>query len=168
MKEDAFTLEQRLDEALEEDRLNRKAPEDERARQPFEEQGREQDDDQRRHESEELPTSTAQEEEYGTRSVGDYGSGDDSQAWNGNGVSFLGQQHGDGHDVPFEAQRREYAAEVGVKEEEEVLDGGRAEVSGVSHEHGVSGDVDGGDVGVGGEEHEVDFVGEDEEDNVWQ
>lgn len=174
VKEDAFALEQRLDQALEEDRLNREALEEERADQtPTLQAEQEREQEQGRRGSEGLPTSTVQGEEYGTRSVGEYGGGDDGQAWNGNDMAFHAQQHGGGYGVPpFEAERHEYAAEAmpqrGAQDEEVVVDDGRAEVSGASHEYGGGGHVDEGSVGVGSEEQEADFVGEDEEDNVWQ
>lgn len=178
MREDAFALEQRLDQALEEDRLNREALEEERADQAFtlqEERHVEHDArDRVQRGSEELPGPTAPEEEYGTRGVGAYGVGGDGQAGDGDGVSFQAQQQGDGHGVPYVDQQHEYAADAMVMQDQEaVLDGESAGVSGAPPpEYGVGADVDAGGVGVGfgvaSDEDEVDFVGEDEEDNVWQ
>ena len=182
MKEDAFTLEQRLDQALEEDRLNREALAEERATQALEEEHAEERDlDQAHRGSEELPVSAPreeeeeEEEEYGARSAGTYGDGGDGQAWNGDGTPFQAQRLEDDYGTPFVDQQHEYAAEATqqqtavVQDQEVVLDDGSAGVSeGASPVSGTGGDAGEGGVGVPNEEDEVDFVGEDEEDNVWQ
>lgn len=179
MKEDAFVLEQRLDQALEEDRLNREAlqeeQEQEHADRTLQEEPGHDHQEQERRGGEEPPASTSQGEEYGARSAGDSGGGgDDGRAWDGNDVVSQAPQRGeDGHGVPFVDQQHEYATEEAVpqgvaQDEESVVGDERVGVSGASHEYGGGGDVPGGSVGAASEDQEVDFVGEDEEDNVWQ
>eukprot|EP00903_Cladosiphon_okamuranus_P020118 g18474.t1 len=157
VKEDAFELEKRLDQALEEDRAHHPLQgehEDEGEHEHEHEHEREREQGQRRN-----------EEEYGTQSVGDHG-----QAWNDKEVSFQAQQHEDAHGVPLVDQPHKYSAdEMPVQaEEHEVLDDGRVGMPGAAHGQGVGRDVDEGSVGVASEDQEADFVGDDEEDNVWQ
>ena len=187
MKEDTFVLEQRLDRALEEERLNQQVREEEElARQAAEDEGLERPNqqqldedrlDQQAFEEEARWRQQAflEEEEERLNQQPLEGDGlNESERFPGSTFS-PGDEHlaigggadGAGEDMigssaTFQAQQEDVAEAM---PHQEFPDGG---VSGVSDQYGRGEDVDDGSVGVVSEEQEVDFVGDDEEDNVWQ
>lgn len=158
--DDAFALEQRLDQGLEEERLNQQASQERLDQQASHErldetlqEAPEGLEGAWREPDEDLPTSTevAQRDEDE-----DDDEEEEAKAWsNSNGASFLAQQHEDAAEIT--PPQREFHDEGGEVED------GMAGVSATPDQGGGGG----GDSGAASEQ-EVDFVGEDEEDNVWQ
>lgn len=154
VKGDAFALEQRLDQALEEERLNHKASLEQEAQEPFGEAqdvARQDDNDYNANEV------VAEQDEQA-------GYGDDFSVHVRDNEDDAVQQQ----DLPFRAQEHGDAVESTLDEEFQnegsVSGGGEARGEGDAPEqHGSGG---GGDVVES--DQEADFVGEDEEDNVWQ
>jgi len=183
VKEDTFTLEQRLDRALEEERLNQQACEEERLNQQALEEDRQSQQpfqeerllDQQAAEEEERRNQQALEEEGLNEALlvglGTHGLSEELAAASimprdqiptmGPGAGGGGEDSG-GSSVPLEPP--EHVAPE-MLPHPECPDAG---VSGAPDEYGRGGDADEGSVGVMSDDQEVDFVGDDEEDNVWQ
>ncbi|CAM9537152.1 unnamed protein product [Ectocarpus sp. 6 AP-2014] len=152
VKGDAFALEQRLDQALEEERLNQKAPQEQETQESF---GEAQDVARRDSDDNANEAVEAQDEQasYGGDTGGEVQDDDDDAE----------QQ-----DLPLRAQEHGEAAEstpdVELEDDRSVSGGGEERGEADAPEQRGSGT--GGDVVES--DQEADFVGEDEEDNVWQ
>ncbi len=188
MKEDTLILEQRLDRALEEERLNQQAYEEERlnqqaleeerlSQQPFQEEWPlDQQAALEGEEKERLNQHPLVEEGLNETLRVDLGTHELSEEFvpastitipgehiptMGPGAGVAGEDIGGGS-APFGPQEHVGAEAMPYPEFPD------AGVSGVSDEYGRDGHVDEGSVGVVSDDQEVDFVGDDEEDNVWQ
>lgn len=152
VKGDAFALEQRLDQALEEERLNQNASQEQETQESFGEA-----QDVARRDSDDNANEAVEEQDeqasYGDDTGGEVQDDDDDAE----------QQ-----DLPLRAQEHGEAAEsaldVELQDERSVSGGGEERGEGDAPEQRGSGA--GGDVVES--DQEADFVGEDEEDNVWQ
>ncbi|CAM9785312.1 unnamed protein product [Ectocarpus sp. 4 AP-2014] len=152
VKGDAFALEQRLDQALEEERLNQKASQDQETQESF---GEPQDVARRNSDDNANEAVEEQDEQasYGDDTGGEVQDDDDDAE----------QQ-----DFPLRAQEHGDAAEstLDVELQDERSVGGGGEEKGEDDAPEQRGSGAGGDVVES--DQEADFVGEDEVDNVWQ
>lgn len=144
VKDDAFELEQRLDETLEEERLNQQAAQ-ERLNETLRQEAQETREDARRDADQDLPALPENAQPVD----------DEARAWSEDGESVLRAQREDSEEI---ALQREFYDETGG------VDDASAGVAATPNECGGGGSGDNGD----GSDQEVDFVGEHEEDNVWQ
>lgn len=145
VKEDAFALEQRLDQALEEERRYQKASQE---AWELEEEG------QARVKHVELEGNTGREDRLsGEGAAMDAEDGEEKAKKRWDDVSFRAQ-----HEDVEEAHEQDFEEEV-IRDEE-----GEDQLP--EHDaHGGSFEEDDGRATVNSD---VDFVGEDDEDNVWQ
>lgn len=187
MKEDTFILEQRLDRALEEERLNQQAYEEERlnqqaleeekpSHQAFQEENlldqktAEEDEEEDEERLNQQPFEEEEEEEGLNETLRvDLGTHELSEEFvpalampgeqipmmdPGSGGAGAGESNDMGEgSAAFQAQEHVGAERMPYPEFPDA---------------GVSGLPDEGSVGVVSDDQEVDFVGDDEEDNVWQ
>ncbi|CAM9550222.1 unnamed protein product, partial [Ectocarpus fasciculatus] len=156
VKGDAFALEQRLDQALEEERLNQKASQEQASheqetQEPF---GEAQDVTRRDDIADDVVTEQDEQASYGDDTGGHVQDDEDGA-----------EQQG----LPFRAQGHGNAAESTLDEE---FQNERSAMVGGGEERGEGEAPEQRGIGAGGDDvesdQEADFVGEDEEDNVWQ
>ncbi|CAM9408463.1 unnamed protein product [Ectocarpus sp. 12 AP-2014] len=154
VKGDAFALEQRLDQALEEERLNQKASREQETQDSF---GGAQDVTRR--DSDENADEAVEEQDeqasYGDDTGGEVQDDDDDGDAEQQDFPLRAQEHG---------EAAESTLDVELQDERSV--GGGGEERGEDDAPEQRGSGAGGDVVES--DQEADFVGEDEEENVWQ